>query len=146
MTSQLENELSCMKHCWGVYEENNIVNQCRCWSATDPGFPGDIKQPCMKIKKLGPSGGARPKFYYVDPPLLMIWQPNLLDTSMFHLQYFSSNFSPNFESFLETFLWGHWYSCFWTSGDVYPGFQSQWWIPRLPCFVTCVQWIPQIHL
>ena len=26
MTSQLENELSCIKYCWDVYEQNNIVN------------------------------------------------------------------------------------------------------------------------
>ena len=27
---------------------------------------------CMKLKEFGPrGGGARPKFYYVDPPLLM---------------------------------------------------------------------------
>ena len=24
---------------------------------------------CMKLKEFGPRGGARPKFYYVDPPL-----------------------------------------------------------------------------
>ena len=26
MASQLENELCCIKHCWGVYEQNSIVN------------------------------------------------------------------------------------------------------------------------
>ena len=25
----------------------------------------------------------------------------------------------------KSFSWGHWYPCFWTSGDVYPGFQIQ---------------------
>ena len=24
----------------------------------------------------------------------------------------------------ESFLWGHWYPCFWTSGDISPRFQS----------------------
>ena len=32
-----------------------------------PKFPKN----CMKLKEFGPpGGGARPKFYYVDPPLL----------------------------------------------------------------------------
>ena len=26
MDFQFENELCCIKHCWGVYEQNNIVN------------------------------------------------------------------------------------------------------------------------
>ena len=26
MASQLENEFGCMKHCWGVYQQNSIVN------------------------------------------------------------------------------------------------------------------------
>ena len=26
MASQLENEPCCIKHCWGVYEQNSIVN------------------------------------------------------------------------------------------------------------------------
>ena len=26
---------------------------------------------CMIMKEFGPGGGTRPKFYYVDPPLLM---------------------------------------------------------------------------
>ena len=30
-----------------------------------PNFPKN----CMKLKEFGPPGGARPKFYYVDPPL-----------------------------------------------------------------------------
>ena len=30
-----------------------------------PNFPKN----CMKLKEFGPRGGARPKFYYVDPPL-----------------------------------------------------------------------------
>ena len=31
-----------------------------------PNFPKN----CMKLKEFGPpGGGARPKFYYVDPPL-----------------------------------------------------------------------------
>ena len=25
----------------------------------------------MKLKEFGPPGGGRPKFYYVDPPLMM---------------------------------------------------------------------------
>ena len=29
MASQLENELSCIKHCLGVYEKNSIVNSVR---------------------------------------------------------------------------------------------------------------------
>ena len=53
-------------------------------SVADPGFPrgGGANSPgghqhtilpkfpknCMKLKEFGP-GGARPKFYYVDPPL-----------------------------------------------------------------------------
>ena len=33
-----------------------------------PNFPKN----CMKLKEFGPpGGGARPKFYYVDPPLKM---------------------------------------------------------------------------
>ena len=51
----------------------------------DPGFPrgGGANSPegcqhtilqnfpknCMKLKEFGPPEGARPKFYYVDPPL-----------------------------------------------------------------------------
>ena len=31
-----------------------------------PKFPKN----CMKLKEFGPRGGARPKFYYVDPPLV----------------------------------------------------------------------------
>ena len=31
-----------------------------------PKFPKN----CMKLKEFGP-GGARPKFYYVDPPLTL---------------------------------------------------------------------------
>ena len=27
---------------------------------------------CMKLKEFGPPGGARPKFYFVDPPLLSL--------------------------------------------------------------------------
>ena len=32
-----------------------------------------IPKNCMKLKEFGPGGGgaARPKFYYVDPPLLL---------------------------------------------------------------------------
>ena len=30
-----------------------------------PNFPKN----CMKLKEFGPPGGARPKFYYVDPRL-----------------------------------------------------------------------------
>ena len=35
MKSQLENELDCIKHCNGVYEQNNIVNSVRVddWTA-----------------------------------------------------------------------------------------------------------------
>ena len=61
----------------------------------DPGFPrgGGANSPgggrqhtilpcfpknCMKLKEFGPpGGGARPKFYYVDPPLCMIKGENL---------------------------------------------------------------------
>ena len=35
-----------------------------------PNFPKN----CMKLKEFGPPGGARPKFYYVDPPLPTIRQ------------------------------------------------------------------------
>ena len=35
-------------------------------AAVDPDFPE--KKNCMKMKKIGPRGGPRPKFY-VDPPL-----------------------------------------------------------------------------
>ena len=56
-------------------------------TVADPGFPwgGGANSPggggaptydfakfsknCMKLKDFGPPGGARPKFYYVDPPL-----------------------------------------------------------------------------
>ena len=54
-------------------------------AVADPGFPrgGGANSPggcqhtilpnfpknCMKLKEFGPPGGARPKFYYVDPPL-----------------------------------------------------------------------------
>ena len=35
-----------------------------------PKFPEN----CMKMKKIGPSkGGARPNYYYVDPPLCLIY-------------------------------------------------------------------------
>ena len=30
MAYQLENEHCWVKHCWGVYEQNSIVNSCRC--------------------------------------------------------------------------------------------------------------------
>ena len=33
-----------------------------------PNFPKN----CMKLKEFGPRGGASPKFYYVDPPLINI--------------------------------------------------------------------------
>ena len=35
MASQLTNELSCVKYCWGVHEQNDIVNNVRAdyWSA-----------------------------------------------------------------------------------------------------------------
>ena len=32
-----------------------------------PNFPKN----CMKLKEFGPGGGARPKFYYLDPPLVV---------------------------------------------------------------------------
>ena len=32
----------------------------------------NICQNCMKLKELGAPGGARPKFYYVDPPLISV--------------------------------------------------------------------------
>ena len=58
-------------------------------AVADPGFPrgGGANSPggrqhtilpnfpknCMKLKEFGPPGeGARPKFYYVDPPLASI--------------------------------------------------------------------------
>ena len=28
MVSQLENELDCVKYCWGFYQQNSIVNKC----------------------------------------------------------------------------------------------------------------------
>ena len=36
-----------------------------------PNFP----KKCMKLKEFGPpgGGGARPKFYYVDPPLIIVY-------------------------------------------------------------------------
>ena len=34
---------------------------------------------------------------------------------------------------------------FWTSGNVSPGFKARV-DPSLACFVTCMQWIPEIHL
>ena len=58
------------------------------WAVADLGFPrgGGANSPgggrqhmispkfpknCMKLKEFGPpGGGARPKFYYVDPPLV----------------------------------------------------------------------------
>ena len=40
----------------------------------------------------------------------------------------------------ESFSWGHWYHCFWTSDNICSGFQSQ------DGSFACVQWIPQIHL
>ena len=36
----------------------------------------------------------------------------------------------------KSFSWGHWYSLFWTSGNVCPRFQSQGGF--LACFLTCV--------
>ena len=61
------------------------------FAVADPGFPrgGDANSPggcqhtilpnfpknCMKLKEFGPPGG-RPKFYYVDPPLVCsVWSP-----------------------------------------------------------------------
>ena len=51
----------------------------------DPGFPRgggrqhtilpNFPKNCMKLKEFGPpggGGGARPKFYYVDPPLYVV--------------------------------------------------------------------------
>ena len=37
MASQLENELSCIKHCLGVCEQNSIVNSIRVDSWTTEG-------------------------------------------------------------------------------------------------------------
>ena len=43
---------------------------------------------CMKVKEFGPDGGsARPKFYYVDPPL------NIFKTCHFNLQWRIQDFS-----------------------------------------------------
>ena len=47
-------------------------------AAMDPGFPRGCQpiiwpkfaENYMKMKKIGPRGGTRPKFYYVDPPLI----------------------------------------------------------------------------
>ena len=36
----------------------------------------------------------------------------------------------------KSFSWGHWYPCFWTSGDECPGSQCQG--RSLACFLTCV--------
>ena len=57
-------------------------------AVADPGFPrgGGANSPggrqhtilpyfpknCMKLKEFGSGGGARPKFYYVDPPLISV--------------------------------------------------------------------------
>ena len=50
------------------------------YSVADLGFPEEGRQHtispkfpknCMKLKEFGPQGGARPKFYYVDPPLVL---------------------------------------------------------------------------
>ena len=38
-----------------------------------PNFP----QNCMILKEFGPGGGARPKFYYVDPPLVSYQMINI---------------------------------------------------------------------
>ena len=67
----------------------------------DPGFPpGGAPTPqggrqhtilpkfpknCMKLKEFGPGGGgAHPKFYYVDPPLL--FQPSYIGTFPVYLR------------------------------------------------------------
>ena len=38
MASKLKNEFCCIKNCWDVYEENNIVNSVRVdnWTAEWP--------------------------------------------------------------------------------------------------------------
>ena len=34
-----------------------------------PIFWPNFAKNCMKMKKIGPRGGVRPKFYYVDQPM-----------------------------------------------------------------------------
>ena len=82
-------------------------------------------------------------FYYVDPPLLMIGQPNLVvmfikDTCMFHLQYFFVQYQSKIwqPCFLETFGGFTHTPVFWTPGNVYPVFQSQ---GGFPCL--CASWL-----
>ena len=45
----------------------------------------------------------------------------------------------------KSFLWGHWYPCFGPVVMSTLGFKARG-DPLLVCFLTCVQWIPQIHL
>ena len=46
----------------------------------------------MKLKEFGlPRGGARPKFYYVDPPLQVLYLPVPQETLL--LQYGPANFN-----------------------------------------------------
>ena len=50
---------------------------------------------CMKLKEFGPPGGASPKFYYVDPPLI--------DFSIDRLKGGPSPYRSNFLSFYRIF-------------------------------------------
>ena len=46
---------------------------------------------------------------------------------------------------MSSFLWGHWYPCFGLLVTSPLGFKARV-DPSHACFVTCVQWIPEIHL
>ena len=49
-----------------------------------PNFPKN----CMKLKEFGPpGGGARPKFYYVDPPLLTEMKDQTKQTGLSKQRY-----------------------------------------------------------
>ena len=69
---------------------------------------------------------------------------DILLAKIYFYQYFSTllRIFFYFEGH-QSFLWGHWYPCFGLL--VYPGFQSQGG-SQLEYFITCMQWIPQIHL
>ena len=54
------------------------------------------------------------------------------------------NFFKNFGGH-NSFLWGHWYPCYGLLVMSALGFKARV-DPSLVCFVSCVQWIPQIHL
>ena len=66
---------------------NFVILHLTFWmdAAADPGFPDGVYHPkgegyqpiiwpnfledCMKVKKIWPSGGSRPNFFYINPPL-----------------------------------------------------------------------------